>query len=133
MDKDEIARIVRFSLTGLSVAALYVMGFVSLVGAGVPTVAANTIAFLLAVLFQYVAQTSWTFRKPLKDRVQGFRFVITVGLGIIYSSVISSLVGPSIAWPHWFAASLVAVTLPIINYCVFRFWVFTKNNEVEEI
>lgn len=124
MDRAELGRLIRFSVTGTGVAAFYVVAYVLLFHTGVPAFWSNLVAFVSAVAVQYVVQTVWTFRGRLDDSLQGMRFVTTVSLGLAFSTLISAVIGPYLNWPAWLAAVLVAVTLPVTNYIVFRFWVY---------
>ncbi len=124
MGREETARLFRFAVTGLLVAAIYVVLYTIFVRVGMQTLVANTVAFLLAVLFQYLMQTLWTFRGSLRDGQQGMRFAITIAIGILYSSLVTTVIGPKAAWPPWLSAGLVAVTLPVVNYIAFRAWVY---------
>ena len=131
MDSGEIGRILRFSIIGASVAAVYIVAFTILSRQGISPYIANLIAFALAATFQYVGQTLWTFRGSLGDGIQGVRFVVTIGVGLLLSTVISSLLAPTFEWPPGLAATLVAVLLPFTNFVAFRFWVYrdTCTNE----
>ena len=130
MHKDELGRLFRFAVTGAGLAVLYVVSYVALVRAGLPLFAANLCAFVTCVIIQYVVQTFWTFQRPVRDAAQGVRFALTVGFGLIYSSLISSAFAPYFAWPPWVAACVVAVTLPVFNYLSFRFWVYQPENNL---
>lgn len=120
----EIARLFRFGVTGFIVAVAYIGGYTLLYHTSLSPLVANTIAFVGAVVIQYVLQTLWTFRRALWDGVQSFRFVVTIGVGLVYSSIVASIIGPALDWRPWVAAGLVAVTLPVINYISFRLWVY---------
>ncbi|MGI9388553.1 MAG: GtrA family protein [Boseongicola sp.] len=116
----------RFAIVGLLVAAFYVVAYSVLVSAGLSNVVANIVAFLSAVIIQYLGQTSWTFRKPLKVRRQWLRFGVMISVGLIYSTLITNNVAPPLGWPASVAAFVVAVSLPVINFLVLRFWVYNK-------
>lgn len=122
--KAELSRLFRFGVTGFVVALVYVTGYTALYHTSLTPIAANFIAYGVAVSVQYVMQTLWTFQRPLIDGAQSLRFLATIGLGLIYSSVLASMIGPALGWKPWVAAGLVAVTLPILNYISFRLWVF---------
>lgn len=124
----EISQLFRFAVIGVLVAAIYVVGFTALEQMGTTALVANLVAFAVAVAFQYVGQTLWTFRRELGDRQQGARFATTIGLGVVYSSALTSLVGPALGWRPWVSAAIVAVTLPVINYISFRLWVYGAEN-----
>ncbi len=114
----------RFAAVGVGVAALYVAIFVGLAALGLSRGLANVAAFGLAVAVQYVAQSLWTFRKPLDASAQALRFAVAIGLGLVVSTLITSGLGPRLGWPAWMAAGLVTVVLPVQNYLFFRLWVF---------
>jgi putative flippase GtrA len=128
MPRDELTQIIRFAVTGVNLAAFYVVSYVILVGFGLPLALANVISFTSAVVIQYIVQTFWTFRRPVRNAAQGLRFLATVGIGLVYSTTVSSVLAPHFGWPAWLAASIVAVTLPGLNYLSFRFWVYSPAN-----
>ena len=123
----DVPQLFRFGVTGFVVAVVYIGLYTALYHAGVAPFTANLVAFLTAVLFQYVGQTCWTFRRKLWDSKQSMRFAVTTVLGVVYSSLIASGIAPAAAWQPWMAAGFVAVTLPILNYIAFRLWVFRAD------
>ena len=122
--KAELSRLFRFGVTGFLVAVVYVAGYTALYHTSLTPFSANFIAYGVAVGVQYVMQTVWTFRRPLIDGAQSLRFLATIGMGLVYSTIFASMIGPALGWKPWVAAGLVAVTLPILNYISFRLWVF---------
>lgn len=119
--------IVRFAIVGASVAGIYVLGYLALLEFGLAQPVANISAFLFAVLIQYFAQTIWTFRKSVKQARQAARFVVTITLGILVSSLMTGRVGPMLGWADWVSAGVVATILPIQNYIVFKVWVYRPS------
>lgn len=126
MSKEEALRLCRFGTVGVSVALLYVLLYWGQVTFGVVQGVANFVAFAVAVLVQYVAQTLWTFRRPLAVPDQAFRFSTTIGIGFGVSALITGWIGPSFGWADWQAAAVVAVVLPVQNYIIFRVWVYAR-------
>ncbi|WP_413719757.1 GtrA family protein [Silicimonas sp. MF1-12-2] len=125
MTQVEFLRLLRFSTTGGLVALIYVVIYLMLASeAGLGQFQANLIAFSLAVIFQYIVQTLWTFKASIWSAPQVFRFALTIGLGLLFSSIITSLAGPYFSWPSWLSALVVVVVLPVLNYIIFRFWVY---------
>lgn len=120
----ELSRLVRFGITGFIIAVVYVTGYTVLFHSGVRPLPANVIAFGVSVAVQYVLQTKWTFRRPLWDGAQSVRFLATIAMGLVYSSVIVSMIGPAFDLRPWVAAGLAAVTLPVLNYIAYRVWVY---------
>lgn len=128
----DVSRLIRFGVIGFVVAVIYIALYTLLYHAGVTPLVANAIAFSTAVLVQYVGQTLWTFKRALWNGQQSVRFFATIGLGVVYSSLFASVVGPAFDWRPWFAAGFVAVTLPVINYISFRLWVFGPDPVQED-
>lgn len=122
--KSELSRLFRFGVTGFVVAVIYVAGYTALYHTSLTPITANFVAYGAAVTVQYVMQTVWTFRRRLIDGAQSLRFLAIIGMGLVYSSLLASIIGPALGWQPWVAAGLVAVTLPILNYISFRLWVF---------
>ena len=129
---EELGRLFRFSVIGVICAVIYIAGFVVLSAIGLVPIAANLVAFASAVVVQYVGHTLWTFRGSLRDAIQGARFVAAIGLGLLLSTLVSSVIAPFCGWPSWLTATLVAVLLPISNFAAFRVWVYRRNCAVED-
>ena len=122
-------RMLRFAIVGTTVAGLYVLLYVGFIALGLIQPLANALAFGVAVIVQYVGQAWWTFRQPLAQPDQIFRFVCTISLGFLVSALITGQVGPALHWPDVIAAAVVAVVLPVQNYLIFRIWVFASAGE----
>lgn len=120
----DLGQILRFSIVGVTIAALYVLSFTALLNLGMAQVVANSLAFGMAVAVQYVLQTAWTFRRPLALPDQMLRFGCTIGAGFVVSALITSAIGPALGWADWFAAAAVAIVLPVQNFIIFRLWVY---------
>ena len=132
MNTSELGKLIRFAVIGTTCAGIYFSVFVVQSALGVTPFLANLIAFTLAVVVQYLGHTLWTFRGSLKDAIQGVRFVATIGLGLLISTVISSVIAPHFTWPAWLTATLVVILLPISNYVAFRFWVYRAESTIED-
>ncbi len=118
----------RYCVVGCSIAGLYVLLYAGLTAGGYAPMAANAWAFGLAVIFQYIAQTVWTFRRPLGLPDQMLRFVCTIALGFLTSAVLTSGVAPLVGLSAWSSAAVVAVWLPVQNYLFFRIWVYAPSS-----
>lgn len=118
------ARVVRFCAVGASVAAVYLAVYLSLVRSGANEALANVLAYAIAIIIQYVAHALWTFKGQAFVPRQILRFCTAVGLGLIVSTLITSAVGPGLAWQDWQSAILVVILLPVFNFMIFSLWVF---------
>ena len=125
--KDELAQTIRFLITGAGIAVIYISTFAALAYSGVSPFFTNLVAFTLSVIVQYVVQTMWTFKRPLIDGAQTVRFFTIIGVGLIYSSFVAVIVGPALDWSPAVVGVIICVSLPIINFLSFRFWVYGKN------
>lgn len=114
----------RFALVGGVVAATYVALYLLFMAAGLTQSLSNAGAFLLAVALQYVGQASFTFGARLDDAPQVTRFGLMICCGLITSAVITGVAGPAMGLPHWLAAVIVTVVLPLQNYLIMTRWVF---------
>jgi len=119
--------VIRFSMVGIGVAVIYVLLYLAFLELGINQAIANIVAFLLAVIVQYLGQTVFTFHKPLGLPDQIIRFICTIGLGLLVSALITGILGPSMGWPNWISAALVTIILPAQNFLFFKIWVFTET------
>ncbi len=124
MKSFDVGELARFATTGFIVAVVYV-ALHSVLATQIAPLASNMISFCLAVGVQYVLQTSWTFRRDIKDRDQAVRFAFVIAVGLTYSSIMTAFVGPLLDVSATLSAGFVAVTLPFLNFIAFRLWVYT--------
>ena len=120
-------RLLRFGLVGGAVAVLYVGSFSALVALEIKEFLANIIAVVIAVMFQYFAQTTYTFRSRLLIRGQAKRFLITIGIGLAISTPITTFIGPALEWQEFVSAGVVVVVSSLINYVLFTLWVYDSR------
>ena len=117
-------RPIRFATIGVIVALTYMGLYLALLSLGMGAFVANGIAFLLAVVLQYVAQAAFTFERPLADAAQIIRFAVMIGAGFGTSILITGPLATALSLPAWQAALAVTVLLPIQNYILLSIWVF---------
>ncbi|HBG95321.1 MAG TPA: polysaccharide biosynthesis protein GtrA [Chromatiaceae bacterium] len=122
------ASIVRFAIVGMGTAIIYIALFTGLAGIDTPTALANIAAFSIAIAFQYLGHSIWTFQNRFMSESSIYRFAMTIILGLGVSTLIVSVVGPSLNLSHFSSALIVQVVLPVINYILFRFWVFVSTS-----
>ena len=120
-------QLLRFAIVGALVALCYMLGYLGLLALGIPQVAANALAFLLAVALQYLGQAGFTFRRRLGDRAQMLRFLAMIGLGLVSAGLITGPVADALGVAPWLAALTVTILLPIQNYAFMTLWVFAKS------
>ena len=114
----------RFCIVGGAATLVYYFSglfFVSLLG--LPVLAGNALAYLVAFVVSYLGQCLWTFRAEGSHRAMLPRFAATQALGLALNSGIIWLlmaVGMSYAVAMWVAIAAV----PVAVYFICKLWVF---------
>lgn len=116
----------RFAIVGTLVALIYFVLFVWLSASLTPFLA-NTIAYVSAITFQYFAQSSWTFERNAFVVAQFLKFGATMILAYFVATLVTTIVGPAFNWPRYVAGGVVVVVLPIMNFIIFKIWVFRSR------
>jgi putative flippase GtrA len=101
------ASIVRFAIVGMGTAIIYIALFTGLAGIDTPTALANIAAFSIAIAFQYLGHSIWTFQNRFMSESSIYRFAMTIILGLGVSTLIVSVVGPSLNLSHFSSALIV--------------------------
>ncbi len=125
-----MTRALRFAAVGAGVACAYVLLYVVFLGLGMAQVAANGLAFCLAICLQYVGQARYTFGVGVKDGAQMARFGIMVALGFLVSALVTGYAAPMFGMPDWSAAAAVALLLPVQNFILMTLWVFVADRKL---
>jgi len=119
------SQFVRFAIIGSITAAIYLVGYNALRATDLASpVAAAVIAYLVAILFQYLGHAWFTFQKPIADFRQSVRFVVLNGLGLILSVLITAGLSEGFDTPDWIISAVVVMLLPVFNWFMMRLWVF---------
>ncbi len=126
-------QLARFALVGTTVALVYVAGYLLLLEVGINQPLANALAYLIAILAQYLGQAAYTFDKPINDRTQIGRFIVMTGLGFLTAAAITGQIGPFLNASNWAAEVAVILILPIQNYVIMTLWVFSKSPKTDGI
>ena len=89
-------------------------------------VAANTLAFLVANSFSYVANSLWSFRAEL-GWARFFRFFAVSVAGLLLTIGLSSL-AVYMRWHYLVGVALVVCLLPVLSFASHKFWTFTPRD-----
>ena len=117
-------RWMRFCIVGGAASLVYFgcgLFFVNLLG--LPVLAGNALAYLVAFVVSYLGQCLWTFRAEGSHRAMLPRFAATQALGLALNSGIIWLLmaaGMSYAVAMWVAIAAV----PVAVYFICKLWVF---------
>ncbi|MEO0995549.1 MAG: GtrA family protein [Pseudomonadota bacterium] len=122
----ETTRVLRFAVVGVTVSALYAGLYALFRWAEMTPGIASPLAFGLAVIWQYIAQSLWTFSAGIASGSQAARFVATVSMGAITAALVSGLIAPAIGAPEAVAILAVMGLTAAQNYLFFRLWVYRR-------
>ena len=113
----------RFAISGLLATTLHVLIAVSVIRLfALQAPLANGIAFIVATVFSYTANTLWSFSSPLRGR-NLLRFICVSCIGLILAVGISTLA--ECVGLHYLAGiGLVAVIIPPVTFLLHRFWTY---------
>ncbi|MBW8909252.1 MAG: GtrA family protein [Mesorhizobium sp.] len=113
------SKIVRFALVGLANTCIDLAAFFLLLKLAMPPLAANVAAWLVAVLFSFVANRFWSFERDPDIRLH-HSFLRFVSLGALISLGVSSLsiamlAGALGVWPAKIGGLIVAAVLNFLS------------------
>jgi putative flippase GtrA len=121
----------RFGTIGLAAAATHVLIFVAVIElAGVAPLAANFIAFSVAVLVSFYGHLRWTFRGQSegggrqRQRTALLRFALVALTGLALNSLAVHVVVDVLAWPYQYAIVLMLSVVPLVVFALSKFWAF---------
>lgn len=127
--KRRLLLLIRFGMVGVTVAASYALAYhvqFTLIGMG--RFAANLIAFVLAIVLQYLLHATFTFKdRRVADGRQVMRFGTTVFAGYVISVVVTSILVPRGVLGEAVGTAVVVLLLPVVNLIVMGLWVFGER------
>lgn len=122
-------RVVRFGLAGIVATLAYFLLTNALVlVARMPPVAASVCAYLLSLGISYLLQSRFTFRVNTDSADQVARFVITSVAGLLVSWCVMAIAVDVLSWSYFVGTAVICVLIPLVNYFVFRGWVFATHS-----
>lgn len=121
----ELARLMRFGITGMAAAAVYAAVIFAVVkSALMQPVTASIVGFLCAACVSYLGHLHFSFRVEPNHRVFLWRFLVittaTFAMTVLFTYIITVLLGRS----YQIAIVVVVVLNPVLSYLCNRFWVF---------
>lgn len=124
----------RFGTIGLAAAAVHVLTFTALIElADLAPVAANFVAFAIAVLVSFFGHFQWTFRAQTagggrhRQRTALSRFIIVALIGLALNSLAVYGVVNLLAWPYPYAIVLMLSVVPLVVFALSKFWAFAPS------
>ena len=110
-------------VTGFAAVAAHYALMYALLRAGLPPVPASAVGFLAGALTRFVLSYAHIFAPTRGVQVAGVRFVVAIVAQLAANSVLLAALtqGGVAVWP---AQVLTTVLLTVVNYLVYRWWVF---------
>jgi len=130
LSKATIQLAVRYTITGLAVTAVYVGLYFLLRNVLTLSPAfASGISMTTAVVFQYIMHSVYTFQRKWADGGQLVKFVVSIFISVIISDIFVARLGEALNVPEPLRLLAVVVTLPIVNFIFFTFWVYAAKRD----
>lgn len=121
---------VRYTITGLAVTAVYVGLYFMLRNIlALSPAFASGISMTTAVVFQYIMHSVFTFQRKWADGAQLVKFAVSIALSVIISDIFVARLGEALNVPEPLRLLAVVVTLPIVNFIFFTFWVYAAKRD----
>jgi putative flippase GtrA len=116
-----IRRFAGFSIIGLFNTVIHLFVVIGLVEClNFNTVLSNCVAFILANLFSFYANSRWNYRTAIAiRRYQRFLWVSLAGF-IITASM--SVLADRLGWHYLIGVAMIFVTLPFLTFLVHHRW-----------
>lgn len=121
---------VRYVVVGASLAVLYV-GLSSLalnLFPAWPAWQVSAFCLLITIGIQYITHAGITFQSKLNDLKQGRRFLLVTASGLTVSTLMTTFGVQLTGWSPVFLIILTSLAIPVVNYALFRLWVFTSRH-----
>jgi putative flippase GtrA len=123
---ETLGRALRFAMVGLTVAALYALAFALLVEGGLPSYAANLLAYLGAIIVQFFGHRHFTFRAKGALARSVPRFLVANGLGLGFSTALAMGLRDGLGLDGLVTGATVSISLAAMNWFVLQRWVFQQ-------
>jgi putative flippase GtrA len=94
-------------------------------GFGTHPTPANAVAFVVATVLGYTANSIWSFNAGLSRRSLA-RYVVVSVIGLILTIVLSSAIATA-NLPYLLGVALVVTFVPVLNFVMHRNWTYRVN------
>jgi len=118
-------QLVRYGIVGCLLMLLY-LGLAILLNSrfGLSPAVASPLSFVLLLPLVYLGQAVLVFRARCGNRTQMVRFFVTAANGFVISASVVPTLGAWFALPAQANFLVVSCVVPVMNFLIFRFWVF---------
>ncbi|MCL7420744.1 MAG: GtrA family protein [Methylobacter sp.] len=116
----------RFALSGLLVTSLHVFIATTFIQNILPISSlANGVAFVVANIFSYLINTTWSFSSSLHGR-NLFRFCIVSAIGLFLAMAISGAT-QHYGLHYWYGIAFVVSIVPPVTFLLHNFWTYRTD------
>jgi len=126
-EDDALAGIVRFVAMGLVSTLAYFVAALALLRYDVAPTRASLLAMLVGLAASFVVQSRVTFRREKFQVSDAIRFGTLGAVDLVLAHYAVVVVHQELGRPPWQAAVVVSVAVPLVNFTVMNFWVFTHR------
>lgn len=121
------AELVRFGVSGVLNAAVYIASGKAMLLAGVPQAVAGAMALLLCSAVGYGLHRLYSFRSSNKALAEAGRYAVLVGINTMLSSVGLPILIEVMGMPETAALVTLAMVLPFTNFVAMKAWIFKQR------
>ena len=123
INKTFLGQALRFATSGAMATVTHVIVAASLIQfLGVGPTEANSIAFCVAMLLSFTANTLWSFSSPMTGKTF-VRFVIVSLFGLFLTRFVSGL-AESYGLNYWIGIGGVVCTVPPVMFLLHKYWTY---------
>lgn len=127
-----IGEALRFGVVGAAATATHAAAYLGWGYAGVPPMAANLLAFCIAVIVSFVGHSFWTFpqarKKGRRAGLESFaRFAAVALCGLALNTLSVYVVVRVLGLPSAYAAIPMLTAVPLILFLLSRSWAFAPE------
>ena len=126
-EDDALLGLLRFAAMGLVSTVVYFVAAIVLFQGGISARSSSVLAMLLGLLVSFVVQSRVTFRQTGFHMPDAVRFAILGAAGLLVANYSVILLHERGGQPLWVAAAVVCVLIPLTNFLVMNFWVFSRR------
>ena len=122
-------RIFRYSVVGIATAGIYFALTILLSEVFKYSLMASSIfSYTIAIIFQYISHSIFTFRVRLYDKSKMIKFLTAIFAGYLISSALIK-VGERFDLDNVFIVALIVLIIPVMNYVVMSLLVFVEADD----
>jgi len=128
MHKPAFLQFLRFGVVGIAASATHIAVALLLIEqAKLDVMAANALAFLIAVIVSYAGNHAWTFRREGRHGTYFPRFLATSLAGLFLNQAIVFVAVRLFGLGYLAAILIVVATVPLLTFIVSKLWAFAAE------